>query len=261
MPFKIQEKHARLMACLLIFGMLFILAGPAEAGKIQEFSADQVVLKNGKIQSTQKIYRAKEKMRMEMPGTHRGDQVIMIFRQDMMLSWTLMPKDKAYVETRLSKAEADSRFMGQSGVDVKTKDLGAETINGYKCRKQRIQTTTDVMGKSVTSSAVVWTSDRLDLPLKMQAEDGTVTELRNIKEGRPANALFEVPSGYEKMDSFMGAFSRGRARSKDSGQDEPAPSQEGEQEREQEQEEEGSLLNKIPGLFKKYNPFGGGEKE
>ncbi|MDY7000209.1 MAG: DUF4412 domain-containing protein [Thermodesulfobacteriota bacterium] len=261
MPFKIQEKHAPYAAYLLIFTALLILASPAWAGKVSEFSADQVVLKNGKVQAKQKIYMAKNKMRMEMSGPNNGGRSIMIFRQDKMLSWTLMPQEKAYVETRLTKAEADSRFMGRSDVDVKIKDLGTETINGYKCRKQRIQTTTNVMGRKVTSSSIVWISDQFDLPLKTQSEDGTTTELKNIKKGRPASALFEVPSGYKKMDNFMGAFSRSRARSKGSARQESAPARDEAREPEQEQEEEGSLFKKIPGLFKKLNPFGGGEEE
>jgi|GEM_PF-98417 len=259
MPFKIQERYARCAAFVLILAVFFMLAAPARAGKIGEFSADQVVFKDGKIQARQKIYMAKDKMRMEMSGARGGSQPIMIFRRDKMISWTLMPKDKVYVETRMSKDEADSHFVGQSDVDVKVKDLGTETINGYKCRKQRIQTTMNVMGKDVTSSSIVWISDRIGLPLKTQGEDGTVTELRNIKEGRPANSLFEVPSGYEKMDGFMGAFSR--SRSGDSARQEPAHPREDEQEQAGEQEEEGSMFNKIPGLFKKLNPFGGGEEE
>ena len=50
---------------------------------------------------------------------------------------------------------------------------------------------------------MVWVSDKLDMPLRTKSEDGSMTELRNIKKGAPAGKYFEVPKEYKKVSNMM----------------------------------------------------------
>jgi len=59
------------------------------------------------------------------------------------------------------------------------------------------------MGFKNTSRSVVWQSPKFDLPLRTRSDSGQVTELRNIREGKPAAALFEVPADYSKVSDMM----------------------------------------------------------
>jgi hypothetical protein len=43
----------------------------------------------------------------------------------------------------------------------------------------------------------------LDMPLRTKSQDGSMTELRNIKEGDPGNKYFEVPKEYKKVSNMM----------------------------------------------------------
>ena len=86
------------------------------------------------------------------------------------------------------------------------KDLGTETVNGFKCRKKSVEMVVEVMGFKTKSRSVVWISKKLDMPVRTRTEDGYVTELRNIKKGRQSKKLFEIPSGYKKVGNMMETF-------------------------------------------------------
>jgi|GEM_PF-2628943 len=40
--------------------------------------------------------------------------------------------------------------------------------------------------------------EKLGIPLRVKTYEGRVTELRNIKEGKPDPALFDSPKGFKK---------------------------------------------------------------
>ncbi len=44
------------------------------------------------------------------------------------------------------------------------------------------------------------------MPLRTHMQDGSMTELRNIREGKPDQALFEVPPGYARVDHLLSLF-------------------------------------------------------
>ncbi len=52
----------------------------------------------------------------------------------------------------------------------------------------------------------IWIDQKLHFPIKTVSEDSS-WELSNIKEGEPSASLFEIPSGYQKMD--MGSMMQG----------------------------------------------------
>ncbi len=72
------------------------------------------------------------------------------------------------------------------------KKVGVENINGRTCDHWEI---TDKNGKVSN----VWIDQKLHFPIKTVGEDST-WELSNIQEGEPNASLFQIPSGYTKMD-------------------------------------------------------------
>jgi hypothetical protein len=106
-----------------------------------------------------------------------------------------------------SKTEIDeNEFTGLAMSHVKNrkeKSLGEETVNGYRCAKKEIEAEVEVMGFKSTSRTLVWQSPKFDMPLRTRGENGHVTELRNIREEKPAAALFEVPAGCSRVADMM----------------------------------------------------------
>ncbi|MCK4534277.1 MAG: DUF4412 domain-containing protein [Syntrophobacterales bacterium] len=203
-----KKKWWVLMLCLIAMSVILVSTGSVYAGKIKSFSAEQVTLApNGKIENTGKMYVTPEKMRMEVRSPQGKGNMIIIMRRDNNLYWMLNPGEKKYFERPLNEKEWESMAKGM--VKSKTeKDLGTETINGFKCRKKSVEMVVEVMGFKSKSRSVVWISKKLDMPIRTKMEDGRVTELRNIKKGRQSKKLFEIPGDYKKVGNMMETFSR-----------------------------------------------------
>lgn len=185
--------------CCITLGLLMGSAAESHGGKIKNFSADQVFVDpGGKVQNRGNLYVSADKVRMEsvVPG-HEGNMVV-IFRKDLKLQWMMNPKDKTYFEKAVNEEDMQKAFS--KGTEKgKEEDLGTEKVSGYKCRKKRIEMTTEFMGYKRKSQSVVWISDQFEMPLRTQTEDGALVELRNIKKGKQSKDLFEIPAGYKKV--------------------------------------------------------------
>jgi len=195
-----------LLAVALVLGF----STGSRADKLEEYSAEQVSIENGKEQKAGNIYFSGDKIRMEriMPG--KGGNAVIIFRQDRKLSWTVFPEKKKYLETELNEKDMENQFglplMGAKDFSMKEEDLGQETILGYKCRKKRIESTMEMMGRKITGHSTVWTSDKIDLPIRTEDSRGHVMELRNIREGKQNPALFEIPAGFSRAANILEAM-------------------------------------------------------
>ena len=96
-----------------------------------------------------------EKMRMDMRSPQGGGNMIMIMRRDINLYWILNPGDKKYFERPLNEDEWEK--MAKGAIKSKTeKDLGTETINGFKCRKKSVEMVVEVVAKAETPAKVVF---------------------------------------------------------------------------------------------------------
>ena len=76
--------------------------------------------------------------------------------------------------------------------DVTCKKIGVEEISGRTCDHWEV---TDKQGR-VTN---LWIDQKLHFPIKVTTQDSTMF-LTNIKEGQPDASLFEIPSGFHKLD-------------------------------------------------------------
>lgn len=200
----LRLRSVALFVTTAVFGLFF---SSVSEGKVKEFSADQVRIDaSGNSENAGRIYYAHEKMRMEGMGLSKGgapqeEDMIIIVRGDKKLHWMINPKKKAYFERAVDEKEIE-QLSGLVGKGVE-KDLGTETVQGYKCRKKQITNTVEIMGFKKTVQSVIWISDDFPMPLRTQTSEGDATELRNIKEGRQPSDLFEIPSDYVKVESIF----------------------------------------------------------
>ena len=202
--------RTRIFSCLLALALVLGISPVARADKLQEYSAEQVLIKDGKEQPIGNLYFSKEKIRIDhtMPGAR--EKALIIFRQDRKLSYTVFPDKKKYLENALSEKDMKKQFGlpmgGAKDFSMKEESLGTETINGYKCEKKRIETTMEIMGRKMTGQSTVWISDKFDFPIRTEDQHGNITELRNIKTGGQDQSLFEIPADFTKADNIMEAI-------------------------------------------------------
>ena len=167
----------------------FAIAAVASAAGMLEFSAD-VINKSKSGVMTSKLYMKDKKMRMDMPG----QDMYNITRQDKKLTWTVMPSQKMYMEMAFQEPRdiPERKVAGE----VSRKLVGRETIDGHPTEKYEV-TYTDA---DKQQRMYQWMATDINFPVKMAAIDGSWSmEYRNIKMGPPADALFEIPSGFKKM--------------------------------------------------------------
>jgi hypothetical protein len=158
-----------------------------------EFSADSVTT-IGSMTITSKIYVKGDKQRMETSGGPMGSQII-ILRPDKGLVWNLMPATKTYTERKGSKgamtADPEAQLKAQGA-----KRVGTQRVNGYDCTKYEAPT------GAGGGKATIWICPKLKQMMKAQAQTqrGSASqELKNIREQRQPDRLFELPKDYKKM--------------------------------------------------------------
>jgi hypothetical protein len=186
----------------LLFGGITTLALADD--KITAFTADQVHIDpNGKIISSGKFYVTPEKVSMTgMPAGPDGQALSVIYFVTNKRQYILNTQKKLYFE-----APFDEQQMIQGIKAMKTdeteKILGTETISGFKCNKKEKSSTVEYMGTKTKMKQIVWVTDMLDMPVRSQTEDGSITELRNFEKGTPPAKYFEVPNDYKKVPNMM----------------------------------------------------------
>ena len=198
-------KRIHWILCFVVVAVLFsgLSAHAFWGGKITKFTADQVMIDaNGKVRHEGKMYIAPNKMRVESIAPKGNGSMVMIYRKDKNIGWYLNPEKKLYLEKPFN--EKEMKKTANQFVDSKNeKVLGTEYINGYECTKKEVETTSSFMGYKRTSRSIVWISKKLGMPIRTKLEDGSMTELRNIKEGSPAAKYFEVPKDYKQVSNMM----------------------------------------------------------
>ena len=120
-------------------------------------------------------------------------------------------KNKQYMYNHDKKLVYESEIDEQETMDLmksyqnadSEEVLGKETVSGYTCTKKKVTTTTTMLGMKFKHTSIIWQSDKFEMPLKVQGEDGNVSELRNISTKKPSADLFKPLSGYTKVDNMM----------------------------------------------------------
>jgi outer membrane lipoprotein-sorting protein len=198
-------RKIRWVLCFVAVAVLFsgISAYAFWRGKVTKFTADQVMISaKGKILHKGKIYVTPNKMRIEGLSPQGKGNIIMIYLKDKHIGYYLNPEKKLYMEKPPNEKEMEQN--AKKFVDSKNeKVLGTEYINGYKCTKKEVETTVNYMGYKSTSKTIAWISKKLGMPIRTQSQNGSIMELRNIKEQSTPNKYFEVPKGYKQVSNMI----------------------------------------------------------
>jgi hypothetical protein len=86
-----------------------------------------------------------------------------------------------------------TRYM-EEAFTVKT--LGKEKINGFECEKREIYSENQLLNTN-------WYSEKLQFPVKIKQPNQYTMELKNIKQKKPDNAMFQIPADYTLVDRNM----------------------------------------------------------
>lgn len=167
-----------------------------------EFSADSVTESGGAVLK-EKVYYAPGRVRKELEIGH-GKQ-IEITRLDKKVAWLLMTEEKLYLERALTQTDE----LTLTGTAFEQTAVGEELLDGIPTTKyQAVARQADGAGLS----GFLWTTKE-GITLKMDLKTDGVgggqykTELKNLKIGKQAASLFEIPSGYKKFT--LGGFEKG----------------------------------------------------
>jgi hypothetical protein len=181
---------------LSIAMLTMFLFGTASA---LELSADTIMSTSGHVMKG-KIFIKDKKIRME----NEGQPGYNIMRGDKSLMWMVMPSSKSYMEMKSDPSNRPKTEEKMPG-EISRKKVGSEKIDGHPTDKYEITYT----NKGKTDKIYQWIATDINFPIKIAAVDGHFTqEYKNIKMGGQPDSLFELPSGYKKMD--MPAVPQGR---------------------------------------------------
>ena len=164
-----------------------------KAGMPQEFSAKMVSSTSGRT-ATAKVYMKAEKFRFDNEMTGNS---YTIARQDLKKVWMIMTANKSYMEMAMQKEQENKMPADKMKGEVSRKVIGSETIDGHPTTKYEV--TVKVEEKVMTFYQ--WWATDLNFPVKTAASDGRWSmEYQDIKIGGQPDSLFELPSGYKKID-------------------------------------------------------------
>lgn len=180
-----------------LFAVFTLMLLFSESAWAVEFSADIVMTSKGEVKSSAIIHFKTDRFRMDMKSPA---EMTTITRIDKNLVWSIMPREKMYMEIPFdlkNKPMAEEKMEGE----IERKQVGAETIDGHPTKKYLI---TYKRGSS-KDQMYQWFATDLNFPVKSAAVDGSWSqEYKNIKMGPQPDSLFEVPSGYKKMQMPAG---------------------------------------------------------
>lgn len=170
-----------------------------QPGKIDSFAADYVVRSADGSETVNRFFAVPGKTRLGISPTKTSSGRVIITRQDIDVVWTIFPSQLRYHESPAATYEGPPLLLRFPKGHI-VEELGRERVNGFRCRKVRAQTTTFLAGHTRTTSLVSWISTSFPFPLRMEWDDGSLVELRDIVAGPQPEALFSVPPGYTRIE-------------------------------------------------------------
>ena len=193
-----MDKKIRLRL-VMVLGIFISLIGFSGMALAAEFSAD-LIIDNPQGKVTGKVYVKADKIRQEI--LKQDINQVIILRLDKGITWSLMPENKMYMEIPgIGKEATDPEIEKKIKDMAEKKSLGKEKIGGYVCEKYQY-----IYHDKSLGVLTQWFSKRLNYPIKTEYKAASyhmLTEYKNIKEGKIADSLFEIPSGYQKMQLPM----------------------------------------------------------
>ena len=191
--------------------LMLVVAALAVAQTSPEFSADMQMKTKGEEAFNGKIYFAGGKIRTDM--NTEGQEMRHITDVNAQRAYTIMVGQNMYMEHDLKSANPmtargprtpELRKLDLNnpcaGTEYSCKRVGAESVNGRSTVKWEFS----LKGKH---EMFMWVDQKIPMAIRTLLADGSQIDLLNLKEGRQDPTLFQIPSGYQKLD--MGNLMRG----------------------------------------------------
>jgi outer membrane lipoprotein-sorting protein len=158
----------------------------------KQYSADMVITTAAGQTITQKVYSDSGKIRTEM--NMHDMQMVMIVRPDLQKVYQVMVAQKMVMEMPYDPNKFKSQMAAASGPQGKFELIGPDTVEGVACTKYKVTSDKD------NKVFFIWVGVAAKAPVKMMAEDNSITILwKNYKAAPQDAALFEPPADYQKM--------------------------------------------------------------
>jgi hypothetical protein len=194
-----KKKQPRRVVAVALLVMLMVagVAAPGSAQKITDFTADQVLVgAKGKVERESKLTVAGERIRLDRVAP-ADPKLSFIFRRDLKQAVTINAGKKTYFEGPFEE-KAFAEAFGLPLAAKAERAAGEESVSGFPGAKKEVDQEIDFKKAKKTVTSTVWSSERLNLPLRVKTPEGQVFELRNIKEGKADPAVFEPPKDFKK---------------------------------------------------------------
>lgn len=169
-------------------GILFSNSALQAGGFPVSFQADYVNIVDSQEEKG-KYYAGPEGMRME--GMMDGEAQILIVNFSESVSWMVMKDEGMYFEMPFNPEDSEAYTNPCPALSVNQTMVGKDTLHGRSVEKWHCERARGGIGK-------VWFDPRLKTSIRVE-EDGSIFELRNIREGSVSSDLFQVPEGYTRM--------------------------------------------------------------
>ncbi|HDR50427.1 MAG TPA: DUF4412 domain-containing protein [Mariniphaga anaerophila] len=168
----------------------------------QSFSSDMIVtLSSGQVMFKGEIFVTPQATRMDWK---QGSSNLSSIRLEQENTEYLYNHDKkVYYEMDLNEDEEVSNFLKSVNDYEEIEELGREKVGGLNCKKKKVKSSFQVMGMNVTSEMLIWQADGIDIPIRSEGEEGTVTELKNISKKPPSPKHFQPLKGYKRVNNMM----------------------------------------------------------
>jgi len=191
--------------------LLTFVTGHVYAERLKEvtvdYTADSVMEMDGMTVNS-RVYHsgAMERMEQETDGASQ----IIILQSEKKLAWVLMPQMRMYME--LTYDAIGAAAYDPNDMDYSLVDEGPDRVSGVKATRYAMS----AVGKNGKKfKGYLWLTPE-NIMVRIEAEsrsegatERVTMELRNLRIGRVAPSLFEVPSDYEKMQGLGGGFGGG----------------------------------------------------
>lgn len=185
------------MLSIIMLSFFAVNAFASDPAKFKNYSADmETTTAEGSF--TSKIFYKDGNMRME--SNTQGHKSVNIIRPDKKVIWMLMVESKTYMEMPLDMSKQDIQSkLRDPNIKMDKEFIANEVVDKHPAKKYHLTITTD--GKREKSGYIWEATDLENFPVKYQSEDKKMTTVwKNIKTGGVADSLFDVPTGYIKMD-------------------------------------------------------------
>ncbi len=170
------------------------VTGATQAGEFSANSKQSMPGYNGSSVTT--VGKIFIKGQIERNETASPIKQISIIRPDKGVTWILNPAQKTYIEMQVQPAESRKSLPDKMKHITNFKKAGTAKVAGYLCDKYTYN------DKKINISGAVYISPKLNYQLKADTQMfgmNTTFELSNIKEGKQAESLFNIPKGYKKV--------------------------------------------------------------